>query len=152
MRCIYWAAICFWVMPATLVFGHAAFGRLEDGAVGVQFYYEGDAPLRGAEIAVFDPSPESDPFVESVTDRHGRFAFIPDQPGQWRVEANDGMGHRTQLLIEVDEGGHPVATSSLAHSHHLSPWIVALSTLFGLFGAWTLWSHRKPVTAPINSD
>ena len=38
-----------------------------------------------------------------VPDREGRFAFCPRVPGKWRIEADDGMGHKAQSIILVEQ-------------------------------------------------
>ncbi len=146
MRYIHVLVLLLWGTSDALVFGHAAMGRIEEGAVGVRFFYEGGAPMRSAEVAVRAPAADEERIIEGLTDRNGCFAFVPDQVGEWRVEANDGMGHRVQLRIEVDAAGVPVATASTAHGHHIAPWVVAIAVLFGLFGIWALWIRRPPTT------
>jgi nickel transport protein len=41
--------------------------------------------------------------VKSLTDKNGFFAFVPDEEGEWRVEAMDGMGHRGEIVVNVSE-------------------------------------------------
>lgn len=136
-----------WCMTLACVnaLGHGVQGMLADGVVGVQFVYEGGAPLRAADVtATLADTSET---IEGLTDSQGRFAFFPDQPGEWQVEVNDGMGHRARLVVDVDGDGLAVATHTHSHGHHVAPWIVGLSSLFGLFGVWTLWGNRRRIKA-----
>ena len=43
----------------------------------------------------------------AVTDAQGRFAFMPDAPGQWRIIMADNMGHRVEHAVEVSAGQSP---------------------------------------------
>ena len=50
-------------------------------------------------------SPENDKieYQNGRTDQNGIFAFFPDVAGLWRIEANDGVGHKEQGKIDVSE-------------------------------------------------
>ena len=127
----------------TLGAAHAVHGRLEAGAVGVRFEYDGGAPLRGAEVTATPRGADASVAIHGMTDAQGRFAFFPLSSGEWKIMGNDGMGHRASLVVDVDADGLQAIVDSHSHGHHVSPWIVGFSTLFGLFGLWTLWSHRR---------
>ncbi|MEZ4526459.1 MAG: hypothetical protein R2941_11120 [Desulfobacterales bacterium] len=75
----------------------------EDKAVTAEFYYSGGEPMSYAEVLVFSPEDEKIEFQNGRTDRKGRFAFCPDTPGKWRIEASDGMGHKAVAGVEVHE-------------------------------------------------
>lgn len=58
-----------------------------------------------AEVCVFSPE-ESDKnssveHQNGRTDCNGRFAFSPDSSGVWKVEVNDGRGHKIQAEVKV---------------------------------------------------
>ena len=139
----------YWIAAFCLIgfqhpsLGHAVWGVVENDAVGVRFVYDGGAPLRAADVKVTSLAPGEISAIEGLTDRDGRFAFFPDQPGEWRVEVNDGMGHRASLVVDVGEERVAVVAHEHAHGHHVAPWLMAISMLFGLFGIWTLWSTRR---------
>lgn len=85
----------------------------QEGRTVVAFVsYEGGIPARGAEVRV--TGPEGGGFyLVGVTDPAGLFAFVPDQPGEWRVAADDGRGHRVETMIHVQppETLGPLSTS-----------------------------------------
>lgn len=88
---------------------HGTDYSLVEGATltAVAFYYSDGEPMAYAEVLVFSPQ---DPKVEHQngrTDKHGKFAFCPDTPGTWRINANDGMGHLCQATVEVGQGEAP---------------------------------------------
>jgi hypothetical protein len=66
-------------------------------------------------------------------DRQGRFAFAPDMPGAWRVEARNYEGHA--VTIEV-----PVKADAVAASRWQQPrtWVLFGSLVLNLLGllAW----------------
>lgn len=53
-------------------------------------------PIVFARVEVYAPRNDSIEFANGRTDMDGRFAFVPDRPGQWRVK----------LVMESDHGPH----------------------------------------------
>ena len=143
MRFNLWTLL-FLVAPLTWqsAEGHAVEGALVEGAIGVRFVYEGGAPVRSAEVQVWSPAKDDTPYAQGLTDRDGSFAFVPGTAGTWRVEMNDGMGHRDELHVDVDVDGTATAVPSAIHSHDLTRWLVGLAVIFGVFGCWALWGRR----------
>jgi nickel transport protein len=86
------------------------------------------------------------------TDRKGRFSFYPSVPGTWRVEANDGMGHKEVGVIYTQQQTLDGATSdnisamnanqSAQQSAFLKT-ITGLSLILNLFLLFYLWKSRK---------
>lgn len=69
-------------------------------AVAIEFLYTGPSPMLFAAVQVFAPG-QDQPYQTGRTDRAGRFAFVPSEPGTWRVEVDDGDGHRHRLMVDV---------------------------------------------------
>ena len=67
----------------------------------VRFMYTTDEPMMYAQIKVFFPSDSSTEILRSVADRNGYFSFIPEGTGFWRIAAEDGMGHRSEITLNV---------------------------------------------------
>jgi nickel transport protein len=59
---------------------------------------------------VFAPSDPRVPFQKGRTDRAGWLAFVPSEPGGWRVQVVDATGHG--LAVEVP--GEPGAPEGAA--------------------------------------
>ena len=72
-------------------------------AVEVAFSYDDGEPMRYAEVLVFGPENGDIEYQNGRTDQNGHFAFCPNAPGLWRIEAGDGMGHMEKGQIEVRE-------------------------------------------------
>lgn len=144
----YWIAAFFLIVFQYPSQGHGVQGSVEAGAVGVRFVYDGGAPLRAADVTATSLAPGESSVIQGLTDRNGRFAFFPDQTGEWRVEVNDGMGHRAHLLVDVGENRIDVAAHGYSHTHHLEGWVIGVAVLFGLFGIWGLWRCRQYPISP----
>ncbi len=72
-------------------------------AITVEFFYSDNEPMSYSEVMVFSPEDKNVEYQNGRTDREGRFAFCPRSPGKWRIEANDGMGHKAQSVILVEQ-------------------------------------------------
>lgn len=48
-------------------------------------------------------------FQNGRTDARGRFAFVPDAPGRWRIHISDGMGHKTEHAVDIAATDAPAA-------------------------------------------
>ena len=72
------------------------------GAVAlVQFAYAGGEQPTYAKVEVYSPADSKVEFQNGRTDAQGRFAFMPDAPGQWRIIMADNMGHRVEHAVDV---------------------------------------------------
>ena len=64
----------------------------KDQTLSIAFSYSTGEPMAAVKINVYGPNKTK--FITAQTDRNGKFAFLPDQPGLWRVEAYDADGHK----------------------------------------------------------
>ncbi len=87
----------------------AGFERSGEPAEVVRFFYIGGEPMAYATIKVFRPAGgkagNQTEYQTGFADEEGRFAFVPNAPGNWRVEASDGMGHRAEAVVPRNVGG-----------------------------------------------
>ena len=85
------------------------------GAVAlVQFAYAGGEQPTYAKVEVYSPADSKVEFQNGRTDAQGRFAFMPDAPGQWRIIMADNMGHRVEHAVEVS--ADPTAQQAAAQN------------------------------------
>ncbi|TVP60909.1 MAG: hypothetical protein EA349_00835 [Halomonadaceae bacterium] len=85
--------------------GHGAgYEPVDEEAVAIRFAYVLGEPMTGAEVQVMPPGSQA-PHQVARADRDGRFAFVPDRPGDWTVIADDGAGHRVQAVVSVSAEG-----------------------------------------------
>lgn len=100
--------------PAPLQAHGATYEAVEAEAFAVRFVYLlGDA-MAGAEVRVYGPE-EQRLHQRGRTDAGGRFAFVPDRPGEWTLESDDGAGHSVRALVTVGgDASGVVAPDSVA--------------------------------------
>ena len=69
-----------------------------------------------AKVEVYSPADAKVEFQNGRTDAQGRFAFMPDTPGQWRIIMADNMGHRVEHAVDVSsaQGSAQVAAQGAA--------------------------------------
>ncbi len=68
--------------------------------VMIEASYDTGEPMSYARVEIHAPDSKIK-FQVGRTDRNGRFAFVPDVPGQWRLAVLDGLGHRLSLNVKV---------------------------------------------------
>ena len=85
-------------------------------AVALEFMYSTGEMMSYREAKVY--SPEDDRFAAQTgrIDGKGRFAFVPDVPGTWRVVVRDEEGHQCTAELDItpeflggSEGALPVS-------------------------------------------
>ena len=126
---------------AGLAEGHAIEARRLDGGVGVEAVYDDGSPASFSEVKLYAPGSGAEPVFTGTTDRGGRFMFLPDTNGVWRLTVDDGMGHATQS--EINWNGNEA--TSAPPSSRMPRWqgvVTGLSLLFGLFG-WGAFLRMK---------
>ena len=72
---------------AAQVSAHALYAAdtRHDGVVLVQFAYSSGEQPTYAKVEVYSPADDKVEFQNGRTDAQGRFAFMPDAPGRWRI-------------------------------------------------------------------
>ena len=124
---------------------------MEDSkAVAVEFFYSDGQPMQYAAILVFGPQDDEVEYQNGRTDREGRFAFYPTAAGDWRIEVDDGMGHKEvgiiQIRQEVSEAGAPGELRFVhAHRHDHSTllrMVAGLSLILNFFLVFYFWKVR----------
>ncbi len=68
-----------------------------------------DGAFPDADAWVYSPDEPERVFQSGRTDRNGVFSFVPNAAGAWRVVVDDGMGHRKEIEVTVDDGA-PIAS------------------------------------------
>ncbi|GHU39722.1 hypothetical protein FACS1894190_05540 [Spirochaetia bacterium] len=114
----------------------------------VRFSYTDGTSMLFARIKVFPPSSPDATVQESIADRDGYFSFIPFEAGDWRLAAEDGMGHRGEIIVTVDNAAAETAVPArnTAPSNKLPKAIatvLGLSLLANIFALWYFAGLRK---------
>lgn len=89
----------------SLAYGHGVtYSICDEHVMAVRFGYAGGEPMSYVEVKVFGPeSPPDLEFQNGRTDARGVFAFVPDRPGPWWVEAWDNLGHKGKIKVVVEQ-------------------------------------------------
>jgi nickel transport protein len=121
--------------------------------VAAEFSYSDGEPMRYADVLVFSPRDENVEYQNGRTDRNGRFAFTPETSGTWHIEVRDGMGHRVEARLTVDDtmsdgggSGHPDRpneSSELNSNTLILKAALGLSLMLNLFVGFYMWKIRK---------
>ncbi len=141
-----WAAVA-WLLfvPSTAALAHGV--EITSGtsqAAWIRAGYAGGEPMAFAKARVLDPQGQT--YQVGNADALGRFAWLPDRPGQWQVAVEDGMGHRGELTINADQAGSPQQAQAADDMHDI-PQIYrvvwGLSLIFWLSGLSFWWRGRR---------
>jgi nickel transport protein len=103
-----------------------------------QTKYSNGEPLRRASVKIYSPADPSKPWMESVTDGEGRFAFLPDRSltGDWMVEIGQS-DHADALTLKVSDRGVEIAPDVPERQSQGSGkqfWVVGFAILCGGLG------------------
>ena len=71
--------------------------------IALEFFYSTGEKMSYREARVFSPKDSKFAAQTGRTDEQGRFAFIPDTSGEWRVIVRDEEGHQCEANISVTE-------------------------------------------------
>lgn len=103
--------------------------------------YDNGEPAAWCEARVMAPG-EEEPFLETTTDRNGVVLFAPDRDGEWKVEIDDGLGHRIEARVRVTDGAVRMAAAPPGVPR-LHGALAGLGLIFGIFGVWALIRTRS---------
>jgi nickel transport protein len=124
------------------IFAHGVEGTVQPGGLAVTCRYSTGEPMDYAKVTVLAPG-SSQPFQVGHTDKNGRFCFFPDAPGEWRVTAEDGMGHRLEVKVpvtqELVQGAQVKTAARTITSSLFERALVGLSLIFGIAGLLFYW-------------
>lgn len=146
-----------WMLAAGMVWSavagaHGARGEVYTGDVrAVTFAYSVGEPMAAADVRVYAPGADA-PHQAGRTDAAGQFAFVPDRPGTWRVEARDGRGHVVDMTVPVggSVGSTADQTAAQSTSHHDQGhghggrWLVWLLVVSLLVNVGLIWRAFRP--------
>ena len=72
-------------------------------SIALEFFYSTGEKMSYREARVFSPKDSKFAAQTGRTDEQGRFAFIPDTSGEWRVIVRDEEGHQCEANIAVSD-------------------------------------------------
>jgi len=134
------------ILPSIL-YGHGVRGTVERGGIAVKASYDPGEAMSYAKVKILAPGAKN-LFQSGRTDRNGRFSFVPDRAGPWKVLVDDEMGHRLEMTVSVDEdfdsgtakdGKDPTGPSFTRWQRPL----MGLCLIFGLSGILFWWKGKR---------
>ncbi len=96
------------------------------------FHYADGVALSYAEVKVWSPGNDEVEFQNGRTDKNGRFSFVPDRNGVWRIEVADGLGHAAMVEFEAENAVKTRVSEKKAENGILLYAILGISLLFNL--------------------
>ena len=102
---------------------------INEKATIISISYDTDEPMSYAKVKLFSPSNPDIEYQNGRTDKNGRFAFIPTEPGEWTLSVDDDMAHGVHETFIVKE-----AMTVETQSHRSPRWMGIVSGLCVIFG------------------
>jgi nickel transport protein len=141
------------LFPAILA-AHGVEVSLATGAAGfgaetVRFMYSTGEEMAYTLVRVYAPSKPDTEIIQSVTDRNGYYSFVPDEEGEWRITAEDDMGHKGEISLTVTGGGASAGsavnaaggTGGVALTLRV---VLGLSLILNIFAVYSFILGRRP--------
>ena len=97
-----WTMLLMLQIFSSEALAHGVEGTVQPGGLTVACQYSTGEPMSYAKVTIFAPGSDQ-PFQVGHTDKNGRFGFFPDALGDWRLTADDGMGHRLEVKAPVTD-------------------------------------------------
>ena len=92
------------IFNANFIYAHGVgFKYSSFKALTLEFFYSTGEKMSYREAKVFSPKDNKFAVQTGRTDEEGRFAFIPDCVGEWRVIVRDEEGHQCEAKINIDD-------------------------------------------------
>lgn len=143
------AGLLWLLLLPSLALGHGIELSAGRGAAAwARGEYSGGEPMSFAKARVLGPDGQT--HQVGNTDAQGRFAWLPDRDGPWRVALDDGQGHRGEADLDwrTASGDSPGPTAGRDLPTGQSFWsraIWGLSFIFWLSGLafWRLGCGRR---------
>ncbi len=138
------AWLIFLLIFSNRAFAHGVEGKIYyfTGGIVINAAYDTGEPMSYAAVKIYAPDSKIK-FQLGRTDRNGRFAFVPDIPGKWKVIISDRLGHRLNLSINISQApslevtkkieNSPKPITQILNSRKTTAFIGVL-LIFGVFG------------------
>jgi nickel transport protein len=154
---------CYAIIAAAAFFPAALFahgvevyevsGETAGAVRTLRFVYSTGEPMMYAKIFLYPPSSPRTEILQSIADRGGYFSFVPDEDGEWRICAEDGMGHKGEIALAagavenpgaVLTGTSPGKTGIAAGKPPLPlAMVLGLSLILNAFGVWYIAGKKR---------
>jgi len=113
------------------------------GGVGIQAKYDDGQPISYSDCKIFAPGDMKAPYQQGLTDKYGRFLFIPDTAGSWKIEVDDGMGHGLIEKISISSEMTLAEGLEQKHLNRYQDILIGVSIIFGITGIAFYFAAKK---------
>ena len=121
------------LLSAGEIFAHGVgYRESELRAIPLEFSYSTGEKMSYCEASVFSPNDSKFAAQTGRTDEQGRFAFIPDVSGDWRIVVSDGQGHRCEAVIKIENVKSEAFIESTTNQSKFIPAILGVSIIFNI--------------------
>ena len=120
------------------IFAHGTgYRQINLKAIPLEFFYSTGEKMSYREVKVFSPKDSKFPIQTGRTDEEGRFAFIPDISGDWKVIVRDEEGHQCEAKINLtslssDDDISPYRVHNVARGSMVKEAILGVSLIFNM--------------------
>ncbi len=130
----------YYFLWAIVLISHGVEYEFFGNAKGIKVYYENGTPMSFADYKIY--SPDGKIFAEGMTDKKGRFLFMPDKKGRWKIEVDDGMGHGFVKTFNIENPEKPLFTQK-GNIPFYFKFITGISLIIGFTGIFFYITARK---------
>jgi len=109
----------------------------------VRFGYSTGEAMAYAKVKLYPPSNPTVETMKSLTDRNGYFAFVADETGEWRVEAEDGMGHKGVISLALGAPASAPTQNSDTKASAAFRIVLALSLIWNISALYVFMRNRR---------
>jgi len=125
--------------------GHSIDYELSEGHAGILTAYTPIAdPVQFASVKVYAPGNDSVEYANGRTDTEGRFAFVPNRPGTWKVvlhmDSSHGPHGFTAKFEVAEDLSVPVQGKAFTLLGRL---VIGVGFILGATGWLAYWAERR---------
>lgn len=131
------------LLAPLVAFSHSALIEAETAqAIRLHAFYDTGTPMAHAQVIVYAPDDPASPWGQGVTDRDGRFEFIPDTTaGRWAVQVRQS-GHGAMAHVQMS-GDAPVIITATGAQSWLQRIVMVALVAWGALGTALFMLRRK---------
>ncbi len=125
------------------LYAHGVSYKVIRGGIGIQAQYDDGQPISYSSCKIFAPSDMKTPYQQGLTDKYGRFLFVPDSSGEWKIEVDDGMGHGLVKKIAITKDMTLMKGLERKHLNRYQDILIGISIIFGITGIAFYFAGKK---------
>lgn len=107
----------------------------------LRFTYDDGEVMNFCHYKIFKPDAKTE-FQSGLTDRNGRLALVPDEPGDWTVTVSDTGGHAASIHLIIDESLKGAEGKSGGSLSFVQKAIMAACVIWGAAGTALYYKSR----------